>query len=186
MLASLGNPERHVAAIGIAGPIASGKSTVIECLSRMRLCHVVSYGDYVRAVATSRGIERSRDALQALSNELLGEYGHSGLAELVIRSRNWGQDLPLIIDGVRHVEAIEAIKQILEPIPTHLVFVRTPIKVRMERIKLRDSIAQKTAKQQDLHDTELEVSERLRYFADTVVDGTNPELSAAQINERFF
>lgn len=139
----------------------------------------------MRAVATRRGIEGSRDALQALSNELLGEYGHSGLAELVIRSRHWDQKVPLIIDGVRHVEAIEAIRKILEPIPAHLVFIKTPNNVRMERIKLRDSTDIKTARQQDLHDTELEVSEQLRYLADAVVDGRKPELSATQINELF-
>ncbi len=159
--------------IGFAGPIASGKSTIIREITQIKPCLVASYGNYVRAVAETQGIEGSRDALQALSNELLRQYTHVELAKLVTEHSGWKINQPLLLDGVRHSEAIGAFKALFPTIPVYLIFVETPVSVRSNRIERRDGISLNDAAIHDKHNTEIEANTGLKDIADYVLDGTD-------------
>ena len=60
--------------MGIAGKIASGKSTLARALAARLDAQILGFGDYVRAAARSRGLDHTdRQTLQDLGQRLVTE-----------------------------------------------------------------------------------------------------------------
>src|SRR4051812_5864726 len=88
--------------VGIAGPIASGKSTLGRALAERFSAKLVSFGDYVRHKARTRAINISnRGALQDLGQSLVTGDVQSFVLD-VFGWANFRQGSHIILDGVRH------------------------------------------------------------------------------------
>lgn len=157
--------------ICLSGGIGSGKSEVSRQLAERLACARASFGDYVRSVARSRGIEENRECLQALGEELVTDNLRSFCAA-VLKMANWQPRSVLVLDGIRHIEALEMVRELVSPVQVILVHLGTPDEVRAARLsrsRPRDA-AQLPAL--DQHPTEVQVRDRLRERADIVLDGT--------------
>jgi dephospho-CoA kinase len=110
--------------VSFAGRIASGKSAVSEAVAEFYSIDRVSFGDAVRSEAERRGLACSREVLQDLGNELIAG-GWGSFCSLVTEQVNWDGHRPLVVDGVRHVGAIDALRRLAEPSGLYVVFVDT-------------------------------------------------------------
>ncbi len=59
-------------AIGMAGQLGAGKSSVAHTLAEQLDWSFGSFGDYVREIADSQGLEQSRGNLQAVGEDVVG------------------------------------------------------------------------------------------------------------------
>lgn len=102
-----------------SGRIAIGKTSVSKALAEELKCPWTGFGDYVRRVAIKRGLNaEDRNQLQALGESLIQEHGFEWFCKEVIAAANWASDLPLVVDGIRHVEAFQTIRRLL---PSHRI-----------------------------------------------------------------
>jgi dephospho-CoA kinase len=98
-------------AVAVCGPIASGKSTIVDfCNSELGL-KVVSFGSYVRAVAKEVGVSNTRETLQELGNCLFNSKGAAGLLQGVLQYAEIKNTDSVVFDGVRHLEVLFEIRR---------------------------------------------------------------------------
>ncbi len=158
--------------LGFAGGIKSGKSTVSEAVAAALGAHRVSFGNYVRKVARERGVESVRENLQAIGESLVHkdvrQFCAAVLAEVPWRNRG-----ALVIDGIRHLSALEAVTDLVAPSEVRLVYVSLDEAVRERRYR-GSAPDQRALADLDRHSTELDVKSALRERADLVVDGERP------------
>ena len=123
--------------IGIAGKIASGKTTLAARLSLLTAGRIASFGLYVRSQAKIRGILENRSNLQELGENLITEFGEIRFVEQALDLKN-SHDKVLIIDGVRHKAVWEAITKVTSL--SVLVYLDISENMRVERLKLRGDV----------------------------------------------
>jgi dephospho-CoA kinase len=153
-------------AIGVAGRIGSGKTTLAGELARQLACPQASFGEFVRSVAQTRGLDPTdRTALQDLGNELIAQ-GWVPFVEAVLRHAEYSSG-PVVIDGLRHRIAIETLRSILEPTPLVVVAVDISDKQRRKRLRER-GLKSDDVNSADSHANESEVDSVIR-AADFVV-----------------
>lgn len=157
--------------IGFSGKISSGKSTLVSTVANSLGFARASFGDYVRSVAGERGLDDSREQLQAVGESLVnGDVTQFCLS--VLAQAGWLDGQPLIVDGIRHRQVLETMKQLVAPLPFLLVFVQTDEAVREERLRREEDIKQGWLQQIDAHSTEVQVQSVLSNLADLTVDGS--------------
>lgn len=101
--------------IVIVGKIASGKTTLAEELSKRLNATVVSFGNYVRHIASLKGIEHNRTNLQNVGAELIRTIAPSQFVKNVFAYGIGNAVLSnsiLLVEGVRHVSILGEIKRI--------------------------------------------------------------------------
>lgn len=156
--------------LGFSGCIASGKSTlsirIASCLEWER----VSFGDYVRSVAQNQGIEVSRKVLQSVGASLINQ-GMERFCRSVLGQANWRLGQPLIIDGIRHVEAVSVLRRLVFPSQLLIIFIAVNEQTRESRLIEKGLTQYEELQQIDKHSTEVEVQTRLKGMADLIVDG---------------
>ena len=157
--------------VGFSGPTSSGKTTFSSEISRILECKKVSFGEYVRKVATERSIEHTRDNLQNLGANLIQELGYEIFCKNVLNMVNWSQGDFLIIDGIRHVEVLNTLKILTKPSKFFLVYIDIDLKKREERLK-NQGLVKEDVKKIDKHSTEIQVHSDLKKYSDIIVDGT--------------
>lgn len=88
--------------IGIAGPIASGKSTLARALAQEFSLKLVGFGEYVRFEAQARGLDvTDRKVLQDLGQSLVDEDVVSFVRGVFEHAKVQAADR-IVLDGVRH------------------------------------------------------------------------------------
>lgn len=164
--------ESHNLAIGISGSIASGKTTLANILSSKLQFQTVSFGNYVRKVAKSKGIKLEREKLQELGENLVNRDLKS-FCEQTIKQGNWVEGEPIIIEGIRHLSVLEYFEKRFGEDHFKLIYIDTPKNTRRKRFINRD------AKKENLnfsklnaHSTEIDLESKLRNEADLILDGT--------------
>lgn len=156
-------------AVGFAGAIASGKSTISTTVADARGWSRVGFGDYVRGEARRRGLDdTSREVLQALGESLI-DHGWRPFCEAVLGQTGWQSGQSLVIDGIRHVEAVRTLRSLLAPMPFVLIFLQTHEGTLRTRRKER-GIAMGEQRRIDAHSTEVEVTMQLTDMADLLTD----------------
>src|SRR5437870_2728091 len=100
--------------VAFAGRIASGKSAVSRAVAERYAVDRVSFGDAVRGEAARLGLGESRATLQDLGEELIGA-GWDAFCSLVTDQVQWDGLRPLVVDGVRHLGAIDALRRRAAP-----------------------------------------------------------------------
>ena len=155
--------------LALAGMPKSGKSSVARQLSDSWSCPIIGFGDFVREEAENRGLAAKRPALQALGGELLNELGPLSFCLRALETAGASlSDLPLIWDGLRHPQVLEALKVLHQPHRVTLVYVAPPEKFRWRRFTAAVGSARE-AERLSRHETESHLEE-LRASADLVVN----------------
>ncbi len=119
--------------IGIVGPIASGKDTVAEYISKKLGMPAFQTSGPLKEIAKERNIPLARKDLILLSRELARERGEDHLARaLLAKIKDKG-----IITGMREVAQITYLRKNSKFV---LIAVDADQKVRFERLKSRKAI----------------------------------------------
>ena len=159
--------------LAFSGGIASGKSTLAAAVAQSLGWPCVSFGAYVRKQAECRGLENSRETLQEIGSSLI-QKGWRGFCQNVLAQANWESGQPLVVDGIRHVEAVDELRRLVKPAQLRLIFIDLPESTRRERLYQRDLAGHKTFDRIDSHPMEVETKSTLPGLADLVLDGSQP------------
>src|SRR5262245_49953380 len=108
--------------LGFTAPIEGGKTTLSQALSERLKVPRVSFGGYLRRVAQERRLPVTREALQALGEEMVRQDVQAFCRE-VLNEQPWRAGVPLLVDGVRHEEVLEALRDLLSPAPEYLIYI---------------------------------------------------------------
>lgn len=157
--------------LAFSGSIASGKSTLSNKLAQTFHWPRASFGDYVRSVADTRKISKTRKVLQTIGNELVISDVES-FCNNVLQQANWKHGQPLIIDGVRHVNVLIALRKIVAPMKLYLLFISIDGDVQANRFIARETEELLSLQTLELDSTEQQVGTYLRDMADFIVDGS--------------
>lgn len=141
--------------IAFGGRIASGKSTISRLVASRLDAPWVSFGDAVRMEARDRGIPTSRINLQDLGDELIAQ-GWDEFCELVVRQAPADRRDRLVVDGVRHLGAIDALSRWSAPARSVLIFVNTSRERRLGWLRER-GVSEQAALAADSHQNESEL-----------------------------
>jgi dephospho-CoA kinase len=166
--------------LAFAGSIASGKSTLSMGIAQTLGWPRVSFGDYVRHVVQGRGLECSREVLQEVGAALIEEQGWKAFCRAVIAQVEWEPGQSLVVDGIRHAEAVEVLRQLVAPSELLLVLIAVEESARRARLHQRSITNDETQQRFDVHSTEIQVRTLLPEMADFTVDGTRPVANLLQ------
>ncbi len=119
--------------IGLTGPMASGKTTIVEALKKEGFEHI-TLSDAIREEATKRGVPEEREHLMEVGQSLREEFGAGVLAIRAIEKTKESPDKKWLIDGIRNPAEIDELRKI----PGSIVIANTaPEKMIIERILSR-------------------------------------------------
>lgn len=152
-----------------SGPIGSGKSTLSKSVAQSLGWQYSSFGDYVREFASQRGVGHSREALQRQGASLIEEQGWDNFCKSVLVRADWEAGQHLVLDGIRHVEALDSLKEITKPSQLFLVLIELSGSELEARRSGRAGI--ENLRRIESHTTEEQVKNLLPKRADLVVDG---------------
>ena len=160
--------------IALSSRIGAGKSTIARAVSGRLGWPRVSFGDYVRKAARNQGVQESRTTLQEVGESLVKQDA-AGFAGAVVSKVNFKSGA--VVDGVRHMEVLHALQNVVSPLLVHLIYVETDEQVRIQRLTERGMTADEI-KAADSHSTEvrgrgaLRENAALRVRGDGDVSGT--------------
>jgi dephospho-CoA kinase len=167
--------------VAFAGKIGSGKTTLSTAISRATGCKRASFGDYVRHVVSTQGLETTRETLQRVGTEIL-TANPLDFCKNVLAHSGWISGESLVIDGLRHSETIPLLNDLFSPLKLQIVYIDIDELLRFARLGVkgdREAAAQAVA---DSHSSEQQVATTLRDIADLIVDGRSPiQDSVAQV-----
>ncbi len=151
--------------LGLVGAFKSGKTTLGSELATRLGWPKASFGELVRAEARSRSLDDSRETLQDLREKLISELGWRKFVGSVLASG--GTEGNLIVEGFRHLEAVDTAKLLVAP----RTFVCVGISVGQQARSDRDSTTRQTVSDEVVakHSTEREVPDVLRSRTDFIV-----------------
>ncbi len=165
--------------IGVAGAIGAGKSEFSNAIASDLQGTRLSFGDLVRAEAQARGLDPTRERLQALGEELFNELGAAGLVRRLLDSAPTTE--LLVVDGVRHLAIDDELQR--SSADYFLVFVEVDDDTRRRRLIDREGQDVDLATL-DQHSTELETP-LLRRRAAAVVRGDDTPAALRRIRHVF-
>jgi adenylate kinase family enzyme len=161
--------------IAIAGRIESGKSSVSSLLSARLGMPVLSFGDFIRTTCPPGA---PREELQAAGAQLLDEIGPSGLVGAVLESRGLDTTTPVIWEGVRHLNVLEALRGRYAPDPVELFFLSPPEARRLARA---EQTAGSRGRRNDWEAHETEATDALAEAARMTITASTAEGAVAEI-----
>jgi len=171
------------AVVSFAAPIEAGKTTLSTRLGLQLGAPRVSFGDYLRELARKSVKEVTREVLQELGDRLVNQ-DVGAFCEEVLKQQPWQPRRPLIIDGVRHVEVLDALVGILAPAKVYLIFINVDRMTQSKRFEQDPLPHEKRLDELEQHPTELQVRSKLLDRAGLVLDGTeDPDKSMQKIIE---
>ncbi len=131
----------------------------------------MSFGDHLRSVADDFGIEPSRENLQQLGKDAIC-CGWAPFVHAVLAGAPAGTEGGIVVEGVRHKEAISTVRTQVAPLPVVLVFLTLSPHQRLGRLAEKGITADEGT-QIDKHEIEIEVRE-VSEAADFRVDAGPP------------
>jgi len=168
--------------IGIAGKIASGKSTLARAVAVKLRARRLGFGDYVRSIALSRGLDPSdRTTLQTLGQDL-ATRNPAAFVGGMLSSAGYLPPENIVLDGVRHEAIWREVRALAAELHDSacLVFLDIPEEMRLQRLVTR-GLDYGTASAFDRHASESDLDARLRMAADLILD---MRLGGTQLVER--
>jgi dephospho-CoA kinase len=154
--------------VGLAGPIASGKTTIGRELAGSLGVSFGSFGKVVRILARSKGLAESRENLQRLGQQLV-DHDPVQLCRDVLDDAGWQPGTSVVIEGFRHQSIVDALRQLVKPVPFRLIYVDVDLQTELARTSVSDA----TMKRYRADPTEIELP-NLKKIADLCVNGTSP------------
>jgi len=152
-----------------SGPIGSGKSTLSKSVAQSLGWKHSSFGHYVRELASQRGVGNSREALQRLGASLIEEKGWDNFCRSVLAQVDWAAGQNIVLDGIRHIEALDSLRIITKPSKILLVLLALSGPELAARRSGREVF--ENLKRVESHSTEEQVINLLPQRADLIVDG---------------
>ena len=160
--------------IAFSGKIGSGKSRVSAGVAAALGWPRVSFGDYVRSVARSQGLEETREVLQELGERLVAKDVEE-FCRGVLAHYDWSSGEPLVVDGLRHREVAKALSKLVAPLDLRIVYFDVDEATRKARLE-REGIPAERVEEVDAHSTEEQVRTVLPEMADLTLEGNrSPE-----------
>jgi dephospho-CoA kinase len=150
--------------VGIAGKIASGKSTLARALAARLGAKHLGFGDYVRATAQSRGLDHTdRLTLQNLGQQLVTDDPAAFVCGILSWADYKSAHRPIIFDGVRHNVVWEQIMEFARRNGDNaiLVYLDMPESRRQARLAAR-GLDKEAASAFDQHSSEREIDTHLQ------------------------
>lgn len=119
--------------IGVVGPIASGKGSVIAILQKKDYT-ALSLSDVVREKTKEWGLPLTRENLQNVGDQLRKKFGNTILAELV-GQHMYDQDKKFVIDSIRNPAEAKYLK---EKFGCYIIGITASAKKRYEMMQSRN------------------------------------------------
>ncbi len=166
--------------IAFSGKIGSGKSSISKLIAEKFNFQRVSFGDYVRKIATERDIEHTRINLQNLGEFLLAENSYQFCLN-VLNQASTNNSIFLVVDGIRHQIALDEIKKIVHPNDVFHVHLEINEEIRLERINKRQSTSTNDIIKIDNHPSEIQVTSVLSKMADIVLNTDDTEENLIEV-----
>jgi dephospho-CoA kinase len=155
--------------IGIAGLIASGKSTVAEYFSKVHGYSRLSFGRMIYQRLEKTGVVIDRDSLQKEGEAVIKLLGYQGIAELLLDTKD--ENPHQTIEGIRHADVASFYRKNFG-VRFKMIFVDCPYELRFQRALGRDpELTQAIFDEQASAPIEMPASE-LKESADYVVINT--------------
>lgn len=161
--------------VGLTGRRGSGKSTIARRLVEGYGFVRASFGDVVRDEAIARSLSTDMPTLQALGRRLIDEWGWTLFCQKATAGTYDARRV--VIDGIRHLGALETLRGLVSPMPLMLVFVRLEESHRFDRLRTRGRAGDVDARVEN-DPVEQEV-DSLRALADFEVDGSDEHAAEA-------
>jgi hypothetical protein len=124
----------------------------------------------VRTIATQNGLPAVRETLQAVGESLV-RTNVEQFCSAVLGQVVWKPGDALIIDGIRHLEVLQVLKQLVLPAQLKLLYVEVAITERRRRLIDSEKTA-KSLEELEAHSTEHDVTTALKSQADVIIEGT--------------
>jgi hypothetical protein len=98
------------------------------------------------------------------------EAGWQRFCKGVLEDSGWNEGEGVVIDGVRHIEAMKTLTTLVRPLDLYLLYVKVDEVTRTQRLSSGSGVAV-DVRELDAHETELQVPSELRRKADLELDG---------------
>jgi dephospho-CoA kinase len=122
-------------AVAVCGRTCSGKSSLVQFLSKRHSFETVSFGRCIRSEVSRRGLPDTRPALQETGYELFTTLGPAGLLELAVNTAQLRDGQRVVFDGVRDRSVLAEMRRICKRL--HVVYVEAEEGIRYARYRLR-------------------------------------------------
>lgn len=168
--------------LAFSGRTKAGKTTIANSLAGRLNWPLASFGDYVRSEALSRGRTDKREDLQDLGATLITTLGIDEFCRLTLAHADLDNNsAPCIVEGVRHLDALTALRRLFEPVPVYLIHLDISDEERQKRLEAEGVTLDRGAAWEQ-HDTEQDVAQILPDQAELLVPvGDMPEPALATI-----
>jgi tRNA A37 N6-isopentenylltransferase MiaA len=168
--------------ICIAGEVASGKTTLAAALQAALPGSVrLAFGDVVRRHAAAARLEPTRRNLQDVGLQLVAAGWAAFVDELATGLDDHPGDDPdvVVVEGIRHREAVDALRERLQPRHCLLVYLHITDEQRRQRLAARVEAESNLRHEVEQH------APALRDTADLVLLGMQPaDILVQRILER--
>ena len=124
-------------AVVVCGRIGGGKSTAVDFIVAEFGFKAVSFGSYIRHIATLRDTPSTRGQLQDLGDSVFRSRCSSGFLGEVLEHFGINNHDSVVFDGVRHLEILTAIRQAAEA--TIAVYLEVTQEERFRRHQARQA-----------------------------------------------
>lgn len=158
--------------IGLSGQLGSGKTSLASILSQRTSWPKAGFGDYLRHIAIERGLGTDRASLQQLGEEQIA-LGWENFCSTVLNHHGWKRGRGLVVDGIRHVDAVQTLNRLIYPQSIFHVHLAINEELRHTRLVSRDG-TQALLGNSEEHSTEVDVKEALPKTANMIVDAARP------------
>jgi dephospho-CoA kinase len=157
--------------LALAGKQNSGKSTIGLSVAQKMNWPYASFGDYVRCITQERALDDTRENWQLVGEELV-RTNMKGFCEAVLsRASGWKRGDALVIDGVRHVEVNELLKELVAPSKYILTYIEVDEELRKSRLSAEGLGDEIEIEKIESHSTEKQVETILLPAADVIIRG---------------
>jgi cytidylate kinase len=154
--------------VAFAGRIGAGKSSVSAAFAAELGWKFASFGAFVRKTAIERGMDSSRESLQAVGAELEAKDA-AMFCRAVLDDASWNAGESVVVEGIRHVRVWDTLKSLVAPQAVFLVYLEAPEELRRMRLQERCAQEAQYLERAELHSTERDVIAELRQLANLVL-----------------
>lgn len=160
--------------IALSAKIKTGKSFVGKKFADAVGWDYVSFGNYVRLITEQRGLIAKREVWQEVGEDLIRNNLEGFCRGVLAQAPNWKPGKPLVIDGVRHAEVSDLLREIVAPSKYVLALLEVSEETRIDRLHREETKEDSVIERVESHSTEKQVRVVIPQIADYRIDGSEP------------